>query len=84
MTMTEENVETPESAKTEEVMAVAEPVAEEKVAAEATSSSADAAAKHGRSDRSDRSDRGDRRDKPKKEFEEVLLEVRRVTRVNTG
>lgn len=26
----------------------------------------------------------ERREKPKKEFEELLLEVRRVTRVNTG
>lgn len=35
--------------------------------------------------RQSRPDRGgDRKDKPKKEFEEILLEVRRVTRVNTG
>lgn len=31
-----------------------------------------------------RPERGDRRERPKKEFEELLLEVRRVTRVNTG
>jgi len=38
-----------------------------------------------RSGRPDRgNDRGERREKPKKEFEEILLEVRRVTRVNTG
>jgi small subunit ribosomal protein S5 len=37
----------------------------------------------GRGDRGDR--RGDRnREKPKKEFDELLLEVRRVTRVTTG
>ena len=35
-------------------------------------------------DRNDRRDRGDRREKPKKEFDELLLEVRRVTRVTTG
>ena len=35
-------------------------------------------------DRHDRRDRGDRREKPKKEFDELLLEVRRVTRVTTG
>lgn len=34
--------------------------------------------------RGDRGERGERKDKPKKEFEEILLEVRRVTRVNTG
>ncbi len=34
--------------------------------------------------RSDRPERGERRERPKKEFEELLLEVRRVTRVNTG
>ncbi|MDR0859529.1 MAG: 30S ribosomal protein S5 [Candidatus Peribacteria bacterium] len=39
--------------------------------------------KGGRGDRGDR--RGDRnREKPKKEFDELLLEVRRVTRVTTG
>ncbi|MDR3169582.1 MAG: hypothetical protein LBU27_07760 [Candidatus Peribacteria bacterium] len=34
--------------------------------------------------RGERRDRGDRREKPKKEFDELLLEVRRVTRVTTG
>jgi small subunit ribosomal protein S5 len=43
----------------------------------------------GGNDRGGRGDRGDRRgdrnkDKPKKEFDELLLEVRRVTRVTTG
>ncbi|GHW02911.1 hypothetical protein AGMMS50249_6970 [candidate division SR1 bacterium] len=37
-----------------------------------------------RGGRGDRRDRGDKRDKPKKEFDELLLEVRRVTRVTTG
>lgn len=39
------------------------------------------AAKRGRPERGER---GERREKPKKEFDEILLEVRRVTRVNTG
>ena len=34
--------------------------------------------------RDDRRDRGDKKEKPKKEFDELLLEVRRVTRVTTG
>lgn len=38
----------------------------------------------GKGRRDDRRDRGDRREKPKKEFDELLLEVRRVTRVTTG
>jgi small subunit ribosomal protein S5 len=37
-----------------------------------------------RNDRGGRRDRGDKKDKPKKEFDELLLEVRRVTRVTTG
>ncbi len=47
---------------------------------------AEAVATHGapRHPRGDRSERGDKKDKPKKEFDEILLEVRRVTRVNTG
>jgi small subunit ribosomal protein S5 len=37
-----------------------------------------------RNDKGGRRDRGDKREKPKKEFDELLLEVRRVTRVTTG
>ncbi|MDR2190135.1 MAG: hypothetical protein LBP53_02895 [Candidatus Peribacteria bacterium] len=37
-----------------------------------------------RNDRGGRRDRNDKKDKPKKEFDELLLEVRRVTRVTTG
>ncbi len=40
--------------------------------------------KGGKGRRDDRRDRGDKREKPKKEFDELLLEVRRVTRVTTG
>jgi small subunit ribosomal protein S5 len=39
--------------------------------------------KGGKGDRRD-DRRGDRKEKPKKEFDELLLEVRRVTRVTTG
>lgn len=74
MSMTEENGI--ESQATENTETTAEAVA-----ATAVEEGSEAPA---RRPRQDRGDRGDRREKPKKEFEELLLEVRRVTRVNTG
>lgn len=58
------------------------PAAETTEAGEATAAAEKPAGR--RAPRGDRGDRGDKRDKPKKEFDEILLEVRRVTRVNTG
>lgn len=75
MTMTEENnIETLEGDNATEAVATQE--------VEATAdNSGDAPA---RRPRGERPERGEKREKPKKEFEELLLEVRRVTRVNTG
>lgn len=74
MSMTEEKaMESQETENTETTAeAVAAPAAEEGSEAPA------------RRPRPDRGERGEKREKPKKEFEELLLEVRRVTRVNTG
>ncbi|MDR2415750.1 MAG: hypothetical protein LBD75_03995 [Candidatus Peribacteria bacterium] len=80
--MTPENI-TEETPKT--------PLAEEaSPTSETTEHSASSAhgerrfSKNKRSDKGGRRDRGEKRDKPKKEFDELLLEVRRVTRVTTG
>ena len=63
------------------------PVTDDSAAAETTEAgetAAPATEKAAGGRRAPRGDRGDKRDKPKKEFDEILLEVRRVTRVNTG
>lgn len=78
MTMTEENnIETTEGEAAVEVTAAATP---EAVGAEAKDSNEATSARRPRGERPER----EKREKPKKEFEELLLEVRRVTRVNTG
>jgi small subunit ribosomal protein S5 len=82
---------TPENTTPEEE--TLQPAAEETVASTPTTEpSAETSESHGKfdhkggrgRDRNDRHDRGDRKEKPKKEFDELLLEVRRVTRVTTG
>ncbi|GHV22209.1 hypothetical protein FACS1894176_01050 [Bacteroidia bacterium] len=89
--MTPENITTEETNETTVVAEVAQPATPE---TNETSTSAENGerrfSKGGRNDnRGGRGDRGDRRgdrnrEKPKKEFDELLLEVRRVTRVTTG